>query len=167
MKLTKRKNNLIAESHARPSSRGRIAQTLLLTRNRIYRYARDHVRMQALIQHDSSKMKDDRLEKGKEISCFLSFFSQGSSSGLVLHPPPGHSPSSWIRFVGNLSAFHRDAKREARTSRVRTKNHGSKARDNMRLIAGEKELGGQNRSAFDGLLDSTECDQLVQLAQVR
>jgi len=41
-----------------------------------------------------------------------------------------------------------------------------KVTDDVRLIAGEKELGGKNRYAIDNVLNSTECDLLMQLAQV-
>lgn len=40
------------------------------------------------------------------------------------------------------------------------------ARNDARLIAGEEDLGGRNRYAFDRLLDFDECNQLVQLAQI-
>lgn len=41
-----------------------------------------------------------------------------------------------------------------------------KLTNDARLIAGEDELGGRNRYAADGFLNSTDCNLLMQLAQV-
>jgi hypothetical protein len=38
--------------------------------------------------------------------------------------------------------------------------------DNVRLIAGENELRKKNRYVIDGLLNFTDCNLLMQLAQV-
>ncbi|RLU20866.1 hypothetical protein DMN91_007480 [Ooceraea biroi] len=93
-----------------------------------------------------------------------------SSSRLTLHPPPGHSPSTWMQLVGNLSTFRETWNVERQTNfqrdqEIRTRPQ-LKARDDVRLIAGEEELGGKNRYAFDGFLDSIECNRLLQLAQI-
>nr|XP_012234724.1 PREDICTED: prolyl 3-hydroxylase 2-like isoform X1 [Linepithema humile] len=82
--------------------------------------------------------------------------------GKDLHPPPGHSPSIWTRFIGNLSAFRDEEKTEIPKSRIM---EWLKVTSDARLIAGEKELGGKNRYAVDNFLNSTECDLLMQLAQ--
>lgn len=80
-----------------------------------------------------------------------------------MHPPPGHSPSTRTQFVGNLSIF-RDEE-ETEVQRIYTKER-LEVTDDVQIIAGEKELGGKNRYAADGLLSSIECDLLMQLTQV-
>lgn len=80
-----------------------------------------------------------------------------------MHPPPGHSPSTKTHLVSNLSIFREET--DAQISHVRGLERPEVA-DDAQIIAGEKELGGKNRYAADGLLDSAECDLLMQLTQV-
>ncbi|KAL6254200.1 hypothetical protein P5V15_014822 [Pogonomyrmex californicus] len=85
-----------------------------------------------------------------------------SYSKTILHPPPGHSPSIRMQFMGNLSTFRdEEVKIEGghATKRLRVM-------DDVRLIAGEKELGGRNRYAVDGFLNSTDCDLIMRLTQI-
>ncbi|XP_028045555.1 prolyl 3-hydroxylase 2 isoform X2 [Monomorium pharaonis] len=84
------------------------------------------------------------------------------SSRLIFHPPPGHSPSIRTRFINNLSVL-RDKETEIQKDYI-IKRLGVK--DDVRLIAGENELGRRNRYAFDGLLNSTDCNLLIRLAQI-
>lgn len=90
-------------------------------------------------------------------------FLQDSSLRPILHPPPGHSPSIRTQLVGNLSAFRDKEETEVREDRVMER---LRLTTDARLIAGEDELGGRNRYAADGLLNSTDCNLLMQLAQV-
>lgn len=80
-----------------------------------------------------------------------------------MHPPPGHSPSTRTQFVGNLSIFRDEEETEIQKSHIRKR---LEVTDDVRIIAGEKELGGKNRYAADGLLNSIECNLLMQLTQV-
>jgi len=80
-----------------------------------------------------------------------------------LHPPPGHSPSIRTRIVGNLSTFRDKEETEIRKGRVTER---LRVTDDVRLIAGENELGGRNRYVADGFLNSTDCNLLMRLAQV-
>lgn len=80
-----------------------------------------------------------------------------------MHPPPGHSPSTRTQFVGNLSIFRDEEETEVQISRVRKR---LEVTDDAQIIAEEKELGGRNRYAADGLLNSIECNLLMQLTQV-
>ncbi|XP_029178230.1 prolyl 3-hydroxylase 1-like [Nylanderia fulva] len=86
----------------------------------------------------------------------------GKYSSLILHPPPGHSPSTRT-LVGNLSIFRDEKETDAQISRIRER---SEITDDAEIIAGEKKLGGKNRYAADGLLNSTECDLLMQLTRI-
>ncbi|XP_011057841.1 PREDICTED: prolyl 3-hydroxylase 2-like isoform X1 [Acromyrmex echinatior] len=96
--------------------------------------------------------KADKEELGKDFS-----------SKPILHPPPGHSPSIRTRFVGNLSSFRDKEETEIREERVMEQ---LKVTNNTRLIAEESELGGRNRYMADGFLNSTDCNLLMQLAQI-
>lgn len=96
--------------------------------------------------------KADKKELGKDFS-----------SRPILHPPPGHSPSIRTRLVGNLSTFRDKEETEIREGRVTER---LRVTDDARLIAGESELGGRNRYAVDGFLNSTDCNLLMQLAQI-
>lgn len=87
-------------------------------------------------------------------------FFQNSFARSILHPPPGHSPSTRMQYLGNLSVIRdKEEERETRRDRIAVK-------DDVRLLAAENELGGRNRYVADGFLNSTECDLLTQLAQV-
>lgn len=75
------------------------------------------------------------------------------------HPPPGYSSLSNAQF-NNLSVI--------RNERPETSDRGrQRVRDDVYLIAEQKELGGRNRYVADGFLNSTECEFLMQLATVR
>ncbi|KMQ88258.1 prolyl 3-hydroxylase 2-like protein [Lasius niger] len=87
----------------------------------------------------------------------------GKYSSSILHPPPGHSPSTRTQFVGNLSIFRDEEETEVQISRVRKR---LEVTDDAQIIAEEKELGGRNRYAADGLLNSIECNLLMQLTQI-
>lgn len=75
------------------------------------------------------------------------------------HPPPGYSSLSNAQF-NNLSVI-RDERPET-SDRER-----QRVRDDVYLVAEQKELGGRNRYVADGFLNSTECEFLMQLATVR
>lgn len=81
-----------------------------------------------------------------------------------MHPPPGHSPATRIQFVGNLSIF-RDEE-EIKVQKASRARERLKVTDDIKIIAEERELGGKNRYAVDGLLNPIECDLLMQLTQV-
>lgn len=83
---------------------------------------------------------------------------------MILHPPPGHSPSTRTQFVGNLSIFRDKKETEIQKSHIRER---LEVTNDVQIIAREKELGGKNRYAADGLLNSSECDLLMQLTQVK
>lgn len=42
----------------------------------------------------------------------------------------------------------------------------TRVKNDVYLVATEEKLGGKNRFIADGFLDSTECEQLMQLASV-
>ncbi|XP_011879110.1 PREDICTED: synaptonemal complex protein SC65-like isoform X2 [Vollenhovia emeryi] len=86
-----------------------------------------------------------------------------SSSRPILHPPPGHSLSIQTRLMGNLSAFRDEEETGMREDRVM---EHLRVTDDVRLIAGEDELGGRNRYAADGFLNSTDCNLFMRLAQI-
>lgn len=89
------------------------------------------------------------------VTFFQNFFARS-----ILHPPPGHSPSTWVQYLKNLSVIRdKEEERETRRNRIVMK-------DDIRLIAAENNLGGKNRYVADGFLNSTECNLLIQLAQV-
>ncbi|XP_029678000.1 prolyl 3-hydroxylase 2-like [Formica exsecta] len=81
----------------------------------------------------------------------------------ILHPPPGHSPSRRTQFFGNLSIFRDEEKTEIQRNYAK---EWLEVSGNVQIIAGEKELGGKNRYAVDGFLNSIECDLLMQLTQI-
>ncbi|XP_076659002.1 prolyl 3-hydroxylase 1 isoform X2 [Halictus rubicundus] len=76
----------------------------------------------------------------------------------ALHPPPGHSFSNTLLF-NNISAIGDDklAIRDRRPQWVR---------DDVSVVAEEKELGGKNRYVANGFLNSTECELLMRLASM-
>ncbi|XP_018399168.1 PREDICTED: prolyl 3-hydroxylase 2-like [Cyphomyrmex costatus] len=94
----------------------------------------------------------DKKELGKDFS-----------SRPILHPPPGHSPSIRTRLMGNLSTFRDKEEMKIREHHVLER---LKVTNNARLIAEENELGGRNRYVADGFLNSTDCNLLMQLAQI-
>ncbi|XP_011151167.1 prolyl 3-hydroxylase 2 isoform X1 [Harpegnathos saltator] len=110
-------------------------------------------RFDAFIKKNSTKKSSKKKEKGKE-------FGKNSFARSILHPPPGHSPSTRMQYLGNLSVIRdKEEERETRRDRIVVK-------DDVRLIAAENELGGMNRYVADSFLNSTECDLLTQLAQI-
>lgn len=80
----------------------------------------------------------------------------------ILHSPLGHLSSTWTQFTSNLSTLWYEEERKARKARITRVQVTS----GVQLIASGKELGGRNRYVVDGFLNSTECNFLMQLAQV-
>ncbi|XP_024880411.1 prolyl 3-hydroxylase 2-like isoform X2 [Temnothorax curvispinosus] len=115
-------------------------------------FAEIDARFSAFTKKTNDKKKTDEKELGKD-----SFLTP------ILHPPPGHSPSIRIRLVGNLSAFRDKEETEIREDHIMER---LKVTDDARLIAAEDELGGKNRYAADGFLNSTDCNLLMRLAQI-
>ncbi|XP_031839217.2 prolyl 3-hydroxylase 1 isoform X1 [Nomia melanderi] len=73
------------------------------------------------------------------------------------HPPPGYSSLSNTQLFNNRSAIRDE--RPVASDRKR-----QRVRDDVYLIAEQKELGGKNRYVADGFLNSTECESLMRLA---
>ncbi|XP_043256674.1 prolyl 3-hydroxylase 1-like [Colletes gigas] len=76
-----------------------------------------------------------------------------------LNTPPGHSSISRMQLFENVSMI-REEGRAIRDRRIH------EIKDDVYLVADEKELDGQNRYVADGFLNSTECDLLIQLASM-
>ncbi|XP_032679224.1 prolyl 3-hydroxylase 1-like isoform X2 [Odontomachus brunneus] len=113
-------------------------------------------RFDAFTKKNAKKTDKKKTKKKKEEEQEL---GKNSFARLILHPPPGHSPSTRMQYLGNLSVIRdKEEERETRRDRIAVKD--------VRLLAAENELGGRNRYVADGFLNSTECDLLTQLAQI-
>ncbi|XP_015594433.1 prolyl 3-hydroxylase 2 [Cephus cinctus] len=120
--------------------------------------------LEAKFDISGTKWRSKKSKKKAE-STVDTEMSQNTSYLSSIHSPPGQSRSTMLLLTNRTRMTNEENQQERKERKSRAAKQ-LKAISGIRIVAGEEELGGKLRYVADGFLNKTECNLLLQLAQI-